>query len=137
MTDYFIDTNVLIYASIENHIHKQKALELLKLNNNFYISNQVILEYIAVITDTKKTGGEAINNNIAIQNIDKFLQFINIVDNHKIELIDIKNNLIKYNIDKRRVFDLYIYLTMKKNNIDKLITFNKKDFAIFQDIELI
>jgi Mor family transcriptional regulator len=40
------------------------------------------------------------------------------------------------NLTRAKVFDLSIYLSMKKNGIDFIFTVNKKDFKIFKDIDI-
>lgn len=136
MIKYFIDTNILIYSTIENHIHNKTAQKLLLSYDNLYISNQIIQEYINTITDKKKIGVD-IDLKTAFNNIDTFLNFIRIVNNHNISYSDIKKLAITNNIDKRKIFDLQIYLTMKLNDIDNIITYNVKDFKIFNDINII
>jgi len=134
---YFIDTNILIYATFpEIDKYYNNANKILIENNNLFISNQIILEYINVSTNNKMFKNY-LDIKTALSNIEKYLTFINIVENHNIDAKEIKNNAIKYNILKKRVFDLNIYLTMKLNGIENLITFNVDDFKFFEGINII
>lgn len=132
----FIDTNILIYCSFSEIEDKHnKAMSYLKDNNNFIISNQIIFEYIRVSTN-KKIFENPLSTNVAFNNLDRFLRFIDIVKDHNINYNNLKDIALKQESIKN-IFDLNIYLTMKLNNISNLITFNDKDFKNFKDINII
>ncbi|HOF00937.1 MAG TPA: PIN domain-containing protein [Spirochaetota bacterium] len=134
---YFIDTNVLIYSTFpEIDKYYNNANKLLTENNNLFISNQIILEYINVSTNNKMFKNY-LDIKTAFSNIEKYLTFINVVENHNINAKELKNSAIKYNISKREIFDLNIYLTMKLNGIENLITFNVDDFKSFEGLNII
>ena len=79
MTDsdkYFIDTNVLLYATIESLGFFKKANNVLLEYENLYFSKQVILEYINNMTSNKII--KNIKYNEMFESIRKFNKIIDI-----------------------------------------------------------
>lgn len=129
----FLDTNILIYASIPDHEYYKRVIKIFEEKENLYISNQVVLEYIQVMTSKKFFDNPLIIKE-ALKNIDTFLLLVKLVKDHNINFQDIKNNL--ENLPTVNMHNLNIYLTMKLNNISNIVTFNDKDFKIFNDIKV-
>jgi len=138
MREYnFIDTNILIYSTLEDDLKKNEAAnKILNEKPNLFISNQIIFEYINSVTDNALFEYPLTLDN-ALANIDRYLLFIQVVENHNIDYLELKKVVTKYNIDKTQLFDLNIYLIMKLNDISNLITFNTNNFEMFRDISVI
>ena len=135
MNNVFIDTNILIYFSYDKSDFHEKAkakLKELSKENQLFISNQIILEYLNTITNEKVFKENTITTKEALNNIDLFLNFIEIAD-FPVDYEDIKNGLLKYNLTRNKIFDLNIFLTMQENNIKTILTVNKKDYEIFNN----
>ena len=132
---FFIDTNILVYNSIET---STLFSDIEIIMNNFknkkylrFISNQIFNEYYSVLTNPKRIIEPFSVKNV-IRNIKKYITFLNILPtpyNYSLILSELE----KYNITGRNIFDFNIYITMKYNNIKNLITVNEKDFIIFKE----
>lgn len=139
VNNIFVDTNVLIYFSYSESGYNEKAkakLKELSKENQLFISNQIILEYINTITNERLFKENTITIKQAIANIDLFLSFIKIA-NSSPEYKDIKDGILDYNLTRAKLFDLNIYLTMLANGINKILTVNKKDFDLFKNIQVL
>lgn len=132
---FFVDTNVLLYATYKNLGHYDAAYEALIKYPNLYLSKQVIYEYINISLNRKIL--KRVNPGKVKEYITAFTQFIKLVDDAPLLLDELFFYIDKFEIYGRRVFDLKIYLDMKAGDISKIITNNEKDFKIYEDIEVI
>lgn len=137
--NYFIDTNILIYHTVKSLGYFETVLPIInKLINqeiNGFISIQIINEYFSLLTNPKRIS-ETLSIEYTIDNINQYMDFLTLIPsitNYSLLLEKIK----EYNIKNRQIFDLNIYLTMLENKIKKIITFNEKDFKIFNNIEIV
>ncbi|MBN2710651.1 MAG: PIN domain-containing protein [Calditrichaceae bacterium] len=137
------DTSVLIAAMIESHPKHRLALAwLIKAKNKEFemiISDHSLLEIYSVLTSapfkpriSPKTAFRLIDNNIyqnaSIRSLEK-RQYMQLIE--KIAQQGFKGGII---------YDAFIYESAQKAEVDKIITFNKKDFDLLnigQKIEII
>ncbi len=134
---FYIDTNILIYATFSANEFYPKCKEILeKPLGIYFISNQTIHEYFRVITNPK-IFKDCLTIEKAIENINNFFSWFKIVNNISYErdfLIDkIKANKVSY----KNIFDFAHYMIMIENHIQNLITINDKDFESFYGINVI
>lgn len=129
----FIDTNVLIYATNENSSEQKTALraikELLESDSQIHISNQILREYLVVVT----------RNNIhylkqAISNVNLFEDVFLLLDDNPV----VRKNLIRvvsdYQVTGKQVHDANIVATMQAYKIKYLLTKNVNDFRRFLNL---
>lgn len=134
----FIDTNILVYATFEESKFFDKAINFLEENDFFmFISRQIIFEYIRTVT-SERIYQKPLKIKEALSNLEIFLENISIVPLEAAPVFEkIKSDLIKYKINREKVFDYQIVLTMKANSINCIATANEKDFTFCKDIKII
>ena len=127
----FIDTNILVYASLENspfyQIAKNKILEFSYNNYELWISRQVIREYLSVISKALILEIDY-NINDVINSIEKFSNQFHIADENKSTSEKLLILVKQYNISGKNVHDCNIVATMKQYEIKNILTHNTKDF---------
>ncbi len=132
-----VDTNILVYANIENESFQEQARsKLLKLINSdfqLWISRQIIREFLVYATrynfeNERKPIQEFVTNIFR-----NFKQY-NIAEDSSTTTTNLQNLLIQYNISGKKVHDANIVATMQAFKIPKILTHNTKDFERFSDI---
>lgn len=137
----FLDTNILVYA-ILNDFDREKYEKVKSFLNDFNkeyqfcISSQILREFYAVVTNSKYLKNP-LTPDVANEVITFFQDnlLIYIITNGVINQLKILCE--KYNIFGQKVHDATIAATMIENNINKIYTFNHKDFSIFKEISII
>ena len=136
----FLDTNVLVYATGSDVQYGRKYEIALGLLNdpmgNYFISNQIINEYFRVTT-SRNTLENCLTIDQAIKNIKRFLSISSLITIPPYTLFSFEDDIKKYKILRRMIFDYCIYYTMKQHEILRIITCNEKDFVQFEGIEII
>lgn len=132
MINFFVDTNVLVYAVCKNSKFYHLSQDFLT-NNRCFISDQVYLEFINVCLRHKLyqyyQALELLDNVISQDNI----SLIHPTE-HTFEIWRLLQD--GYQLSKKHLFDSYIAATMLANGLEHLATFNIKDFSVFKEIEL-
>jgi len=135
----FLDTNVLARLTESNHPHQPAALQAIKLlgarEPEIHISPQVLIEFYSISTRATNslnfTPEQALSQ---IQNIKKRFHLLP-------ETPDIFPHweflMAKYKPTNRRVFDARHVAFMLVHKIQKILTFNNKDFLQFTEIEVL
>lgn len=133
----FLDTDILIYSSFPEYTHYcNKAHEMILFYDNLYVSNQILLDYIHTVTSFKLFD-KPLEMKEALDNVEKYLTFVKLVEKDELDVAEIRRNVLKFKLDRRNIYDLSIYLIMKKNSINNIMTFNENSFKIFGDIKII
>jgi predicted nucleic acid-binding protein len=133
----FIDTNVLVFASVVSAplhtIARQTLVELNATGNNLWISRQVIREYLATLSRpqsfTIALSPEALKKDIEyFQN-----QFLIAEENFQVtqNLLDL---IQKFTVGGRQIHDANIVATMQAYEIPQLLTHNVSDFKRFSNL---
>lgn len=138
----FIDTNILIYQTFEDfepEKHRMITDKLQDLYNqavSFFISGQIIREYVAVATN-RKIFKKPLNSKEILIKISEFQNIFDILydTNKSIEIL--KQLISRYKISGHKIHDANIASTVIANQIDFLWTFNRKDFEQFDEINLL
>lgn len=134
----FLDTNILVYMSDVRSTYFEDVIKFFQeyLENDFWISRQVLREYAVVMTRN--------NNNKSLmkaEEVVKEIKYLNdnfyVADEYS-DVTDILLHLIKkYQLQGKRIHDANIVATMVSNQIENLYTLNIKDFKSFDEINLI
>lgn len=130
----FIDTNILIYAKSEtSKFHEatiQKLDQLFEADYEFWISRQVIREYLVCITREESLkdiiSAKSIQNDI--WEFEKNFQIANETQEVTSNLINFYNDIM---ITGKQIHDANIVATMLANQIHQLLTLNVNDFKRF------
>ncbi|MEQ8173053.1 MAG: type II toxin-antitoxin system VapC family toxin [Candidatus Eremiobacterota bacterium] len=133
----FIDTNILVYASVTaSPYHKVALKSLTDLYNTgaeLWISRQVIREYLATLTRPQK-----FSQQIAISTLSKHIKYFETIFNIAEEGPQITKNLIALieliPIGGSQIHDANIVATMQFYDIKHLLTHNESDFLRFEQI---
>lgn len=130
----FIDTNILIYASIaESPFHaaaRQALADAQQRYDSLWISPQVIREFLVVMTRPQAGWGE-IPREAVLQQVAYFCQQFRIAEDspsvtqHLLRLVD------DFQVSGKQVHDTNIVATMRAYEIGTLLTHNTKDFQRF------
>jgi len=129
----FIDTNILVYLtdSISDffQITNENITEFYKNDINLYISNQVLREYLAVVTRINRLSKIDIQSNLQIFKRNLFL----LQDCDEV-FENLESFMYHYSITGSKIHDANIVATMQYYGIKSILTHNTKDFEQFSDL---
>lgn len=137
------DTNILVYNQNMDSPHFELAhlwhQRVVKGEIQGILSSQNILEFTAVMTSsrhlTKPLTPKQVSREISRYQHNHDFGFI--YPNE--QTVSVFAKLLKrYGLkNSRQSFDVFLVATMLSNNIKQLLTLNKKDFEMFEEIKLI
>ncbi len=133
----FIDTNILVYASIVDAplhlVARQKIQTLQNTGATLWISRQVLREYLATLSRTQ-TFSQAISATTLIADIQFFQTRFQLAE----ETAQVINNLLsligQIAIAGRQIHDANIVATMQAYQIPQLLTRNVVDFKRYSHL---
>jgi predicted nucleic acid-binding protein len=137
----FIDTNILVYASLidfdneKNKICQDFLNQLFSNGSEIFISTQIIREFYAVVTNEKYLI-KPLSPEQAVSQINFFISNFSVLTIDMQTIEKLQELLVKYNIKGQNIHDTTIVATMLRNGIDHIATYNTKDFLKFDDIEV-
>ena len=130
----FIDTNILVYATMANspfHTAAQNAVRQLNSNGTrLWISRQIIREYLAVLTRAQAQSGSVVPAPL-IAEVQSFSQQYSIAEDGPDVTRHLLNLLSQIDVGGKQIHDANIVATMQAYGIDQLLTHNVSDFARF------
>lgn len=135
----FIDTNILIYSNNKDSLlcksAREKLNELKDNDNQLFISDQVIREYLVIIT---RPGilEKPVSSEVATQDISRIEKEFCILFPSQAILNKLVELINKYKIKGKRIHDTAIVAIMLANGITDILTYNVKDFQIFSEITI-
>ena len=135
-----LDTNILVYAVNEDSEFYKAASEIhskvLDGSIQACISMQNLIEFYSIITSNRVQ--KPLPAQIAFDEIDKYIadQRIKKIQFNGDALVTLRELAIKYNVTAQNIYDLKIVATMLANNVEEIITANKKDFEKFREIKV-
>jgi predicted nucleic acid-binding protein len=133
----FVDTNVLVYASVPAAPHREKARTAMTRHSvageALCISRQVLREFIAVITRPQlwmqaKTPAEAATAALVLARDLDILEDGPAVWDHLVDLCH------RFTFGGRQVHDANIVAAMLAHGENRLLTFNVADFRRFDTL---
>lgn len=132
----FVDTNILIYATIAEspfHAEAKHQLETLELQGySLWISRQVIREFLAVLSRSQ-TFSPPIPANHLVKTVRAFEKRFSIAE-EGVEVTTILLELIEnYAVGGKQVHDANLVATMLANRVTCLLTYNRSDFERFTE----
>ncbi len=138
----FLDTNILIYHTFEDFdVDKHRSVtsilqQLHKDHYSLYISSQIIREFVAVATN-EKIFHTPLQGQDVILKVNEFQNNFYVLFDTENSLTILKDLIARYHITKYHVHDTNIAATVVANRLDYLWTFNEKDFAKFDEVQLL
>ncbi len=131
----FIDTNILLTAC---HTSRHGYLSVVGFFENypqmgytFYISTQVLREYLVVATRPLEVNGLGLSVDRALANVDAFKERCVCLEEHRGQLKRLFNILSEFGISGKRIHDANLVACMQEQGISNLLTFNRDDFKCF------
>jgi len=135
----FVDTNILVYCNNKDSAFckpaREKLTELIKNANRLFISDQVIREYLVIMT---KPGvlENPISPKLAIQDVTRMREEFNLLFADRKALDMLADLIVKYGIKGKRVHDTAIVSIMLAKGISDIVTHNVNDFKYFNDLTI-
>jgi predicted nucleic acid-binding protein len=130
----FVDTNILVFANVVtspfNEKAKAKLIELIESGYDLWISNQVIREYLAVLS-RPDVNGRRIADKALISDVKRLRSEYYVLFESNRTLDHLQMLLTSCLVGGKQVHDANIVATMIENNLKVLLTHNVTDFIRF------
>jgi len=130
----FVDTNILVFANVLNSPFHEKAkaklIELIDNEYELYISNQIIREYLSVLS-RPDANGKRIVDELLINDIKRFrTEYYVLFENN--QTLNYLQMLLTYcPTGGKQIHDANLVATMIENELKVLFTHNIADFKRF------
>jgi predicted nucleic acid-binding protein len=135
----FVDTNVLIYANNQDsplcEVARKKLDELTENGNSLFISNQILREYLVIMTMPGFIEKPLFWKS-AFDDAERMMKEFNLIFPDKSSLDKLMELIRKYEIKGKRIHDAAIVSLMLANSITDIITHNIEDLKSFQEITI-
>lgn len=137
-----VDTNVLIYSFSKESEHYQVCRELLNKaqDGKFFlcVAPQILAEFYAIATDPRRTTAPQKPNDL-LAVIDQLLAMPGMtILPLPVDVVERWVSLIrKHPVTGSDIFDIQLVATMLGNGINRIYTYNRKDFEKFSEIEVL
>jgi predicted nucleic acid-binding protein len=133
----FVDTNVLVYASVTSAPLHQVALRAIvdreQAGDQMWISRQVLREYLAVLT-RPQTFANPIPISTLTAQVRAFESRFRIAEEGANVTSQLLSILGHFNVGGKQIHDANIVATMQVNGIGSLLTHNVSDFSRFSSL---
>jgi predicted nucleic acid-binding protein len=134
--EWFVDTNILVYATDPQSPWHPRATEALNRARQEGIelvaSPQVLREYLAIAT--RPAGGAPPNTADALVNVRTFQQELKVVDDGLAVTAGLLDLVEKYFVAGKQVHDANLVSTMLLHGVHQILTHNVGDFMRFSDL---
>lgn len=137
-----IDTNILIYAADTTSSFHATASTILERGAGgvipICISPQVLFEFFSVITNPKRVE-TAWTAEKAVRAMDKYYRAKGVGKIYPAPDAprDVLDLLRTHEVKGRGIFDLHLVVTMLSNGVNRICTYNEKDFSKFSEVEVL
>lgn len=133
-----VDSNVLLRIAQPSHQHCQAAIQtvraLLQNKESLFIVPQVLYEFWVVATRPFSTNGLEMTCVEASESIRKSKEIFELLLDEP-EIYRLWEHLVSaHQIRGKKAHDAHLVSAMINHNIDRILTFNEKDFASFSQI---
>lgn len=136
----FLDTNVLVYLSIDQSpFHKVARAAILHHQNvgtEIWISRQILREYLATLTRPQTFIGskQAISITALAAEVGLFQDRYKLAEDNQAITKELLALILKYPSGGKQIHDANIVATMLTYDITHILTHNTSDFSRFSDI---
>ena len=132
----FLDTNVLVAASVTAHPSHDRAIalvtRLLSDQVPLAISTQICREFIVVLT-RQPVEGRTFSTQEAVDVLDRWRSTCTVFEDDQAVLAELIATVRRYDVKGKQVHDANVVATMRANGIARLATLNVSDFHRFED----
>ena len=137
---YTLDTNVLVYAADESFplhsaardVRDRAAAEQRKAR----LCYSVLLEFFAVVTDSRRVGNP-LPPAEAWREVGMYLNAFEVLYPDEGTFTQLGRLADQYQITRQTIFDALIVAMMIQHEVNGIYTDNRKDFATFDEIEVL
>jgi len=134
MNKLLVDTNLLVYTIDEDSIYFKEAQKiLLDRSNDLYTTSKNLTEFLVVVT---KIPQKSLSIREALDLVRDFTNFITILYPTPSSNVLFQEMIEKYNPTGLKIHDYEIASIALNHQINRIATFNKKDFLKIKEIEL-
>ncbi len=134
----FLDTCVLLTATVESRQHHQHAQRLLLASGrtgiHFATTGQIMREYLVVATRPLEANGLGLTPPQALTNVAEFRRRLVFFDETELVAHNLTELVRTHQLKGKRIHDANVVATMLAHGITRLVTENIGDFAPFTDI---
>ena len=137
-----IDANILVYALLRESEHHAACRTLIEGGTahdaNLCVTSQILAEFFSVVTNPRRvssprTPEEASAAIHAVLSLPG-LRVLPVPEDAPIRWLQL---LIRRPVRGGDIFDLQIVATMLSNDVRRIVTFNRKDFLVFAELEVL
>lgn len=134
------DTNVLIYALDADALHHTAARALIEAardgSTTLYVTSQILCEFYAVVTNARRVAKPR-SSAEALEAISNLLTFLHVLP-VPVHVVERWMSLVRrHPITGADVFDLQIAATMQASDVQRIYTFNTRDFEMIGGISVV
>ncbi|MFP4132561.1 MAG: type II toxin-antitoxin system VapC family toxin [Halothece sp.] len=141
MTDYLLDTNILLRASDRNSnqhsLANQAVYYLLNQGHQCLLTPQILIEFWVVCTRPVEANGFGWTTKRSETQINQFLSQFSLLSETSNTFSDWFQMVTKYEIKGKRTHDIKILAVMKSYGISHILTFNPNDFIAVNEFTIV
>lgn len=141
MTDYLLDTNILLRASDPNsaqhYLANHAVYKLLSQGDQCLLTSQILIEFWVVCTRPVEVNGFGWTTERSKVQINQFLSQFNLLSEASNSFSYWFEMVTKYDIKGKRTHDIKILAVMKSWGISHLLTFNPNDFIASNEFTIV
>lgn len=137
-----LDANVLVYAvqaSAPQHASSRALIEAARdPTNTLYLTSQVLCEFYSIVTNSRRVAAPRSPDD-ALQAISTLLALpgIHLLSTPAQAVAGWMALLQRHPVTGGDVFDQQLVATMQAHNIQRIYTYNAKDFEVFPELTVI
>lgn len=134
-----VDTNVLVYALDATATQRAASHGLLQAARNstaeLYVTSQILCEFYSMITNPRRIAAP-FSPNEALEAVSALLALpgIHVLPTPARAVVGWMSLLKRHPVTGGDVFDLHLVATMQANNVQRIYTFNARDFEVFSEL---
>lgn len=134
MSKLLVDTNILVYSIDEDSKYFKDAQKiLLDRSNDLYTTSKNLTEFLVVVT---KIPQKSLSSHEALDLVRDFTNFFTILYPTPSSNALFQEMIEKYNPTGLKIHDFEIASIALNHRIERIATFNKKDFLGIKELEL-
>jgi len=135
MEKIILDTNALVYLVDSSSSFSELVKNFLAAQEyDYYTTSKNISEFLAVVTRIPK---KAISIENALESLEELENIIEIIYPTNESMIIFKKLLNKYQVTGIKIYDVEVVSIALSNHINKIYTYNEKDFEGIEEIRTI
>lgn len=137
---YTLDTNILVYAADASFLLHSAACTVrdhaAAEHQEVRLCYSVLLEFFAVVTDSRRVGNP-LSPTEAWREVDAYLSTFEVLYPDEGSFAQLGKLANQYQITRQTIFDALIVAMMIQHGVKGIYTDNRKDFATFDEIEVL